>query len=244
MQSSAELQRNRFAQRLFAGLPARYDRLAELLSMGQNRRWRAMMVDQVVRGDPDLICDVASGTAGVALQLARRSKARVVGVDLSREMLSQGKSNVASHGFEQRIALTLGRAEQLPFSDASFSSLTFTYLLRYVEDPKETLRELARVVQPGGTVASLDFFVPPNLIWRCSWWCYTRLLLPLGGLLTGGVEWFRVGKFLGPNISSHYRRFSLDDTIEAWNHAGIEDVHVRLMSLGGGVVMWGTRSYA
>jgi demethylmenaquinone methyltransferase / 2-methoxy-6-polyprenyl-1,4-benzoquinol methylase len=235
-------ERNRFAQDLFTPLPARYDRLAELLSFRQNGRWRRAMVDQIVPAPGDLILDVASGTAGVAIQLARRTQARVVGVDLTERMLRQGSANVASAGLAGRIRLVTGRGEQLPFPDASFDSLTFTYLLRYVDDPQATLTELARVVKPGGRVASLEFYAPPSPFWRAAWWLYTRLLLPVGGLISGGREWFEVGRFLGPNISGHYSKYPLSWTEQAWRDAGFTDVGSRIMSLGGGLVMWGTRS--
>ena len=234
--------RNRFAQRLFTPLPARYDRLAELLSFGQNGRWRRAMVDRVAPGAGARILDVASGTAGVALQLAARTSATVVGVDLTEPMLAQGQRNVAAAGQSGRIALVAGRAEQLPFPDAAFDALTFTYLLRYVDDPAATLRELARVVRPGGAVASLEFAVPPGRVAAPAWWLYTRLLLPAGGLLTGGREWYEVGRFLGPSISGHYRRYPIPWTVRAWHQAGFEQVGFRVMSLGGGLVMWGTRA--
>jgi demethylmenaquinone methyltransferase/2-methoxy-6-polyprenyl-1,4-benzoquinol methylase len=188
------------------------------------------------------VLDVASGTAGVALQLARRSGARVVGLDLTSAMLRQGAENVAAAGESKRIQLVLGRGEQLPFPDASFDALTFTYLLRYVEDPAATLAELARVVKPGGAIASLEFLLPPNPVWRGAWFCYTRLVLPVAGYLTGGEEWWRVGRFLGPNISNHYRRYPVSWTERAWKDAGINHVGIREMSLGGGLVMWGRRS--
>jgi len=252
--------RNRFAQRLFTPLPSRYDRLAEILSMGQNGRWRRAMVDQIAAGSagrdvpgpehgPEqgpvrgqaVVLDVASGTAGVALQLASRTGARVVGVDLTEGMLRQGQANVAGAGLGRRIGLVAGRAEQLPFPDASFDALTFTYLLRYVDDPQATLTELARVVKPGGTIASLEFCVPPAAFWRASWVLYTRLILPAGGLLLGGRPWLRVGQFLGPNITGHYRRYPVPWTVEAWRRAGFTGVRTRTMSLGGGLVMWGKR---
>jgi demethylmenaquinone methyltransferase/2-methoxy-6-polyprenyl-1,4-benzoquinol methylase len=233
--------RNRFAQQLFASLPKRYDQLAEILSMGQNGRWRRAMVDHIVPTSPDRMLDVASGTAGVALQLAARTPSAIVGVDLTRNMLARGQENVAEAGMTERICLVAGRAEQLPFPDGTFDALTFTYLLRYVDDPQATLREMARVVKPGGAVASLEFFLPPSHFWRFWWWLYTRLLLPVGGWLTGGREWFRVGRFLGPNISQHYRKYPLSWTEDAWRRAGFEDVGVRVMSLGGGLGMWGTR---
>jgi demethylmenaquinone methyltransferase/2-methoxy-6-polyprenyl-1,4-benzoquinol methylase len=235
--------RNGFAQELFTPLPSRYDALAEVLSFGQNGRWRRAMVDRVLPAAPDaVILDVASGTAGVAISLAKRSGARIVGVDLTEQMLHRGKRNVAEAGQDQRISLVAGRAEQLPFPDASFDALTFTYLLRYVEDPQATLAELARVVKPGGRIASLEFCSPPAPAWHAAWWLYTRTLLPAGGLLTGGRYWLDVGRFLGPNISAHYRKYPVDWTVDAWRKAGISDVGTALMSLGGGLIMWGTRS--
>jgi demethylmenaquinone methyltransferase/2-methoxy-6-polyprenyl-1,4-benzoquinol methylase len=233
--------RNRFAQQLFTPLPGRYDVLAEVLSFGQNGRWRRAMVDRIAGDGPARVLDVATGTAGVALQLVARTGAQVVGLDLTMGMLRQGQRRVAASGASGRIQLLAGRAEQLPFPDASFEALTFTYLLRYVDDPQATLRELARVVKPGGAAASLDFLAPPGRFWH-GWWClYTRLVLPVAGLLTGGRSWYRVGRFLGPNISSHYRRFPLTWTVDAWREAGFDDIQVRLMSLGGGLVMSGTR---
>ena len=236
---------NRFARDLFAPLPARYDRLAEILSFGQNGQWRSAMVGRVLPAS-GVILDVASGTAGVALQLADRSGAdrgvRIVGVDLTEEMLRIGRRRVAEAGMADRVSLVAGRAERLPFPDAYFDALTFTYLLRYVSDPQATLTELARVVKPGGTIASLEFCVPPGAFWRSAWWAYTRLLLPAGGLLLGGREWLEVGRFLGPNISAHYRRYPVAWTVEAWQKAGLTEVGTRVMSLGGGLVMWGRRA--
>ncbi len=236
--------RNIFAQRLFAPLPQRYDRLAEVLSMGQNKRWRTAMVDRVVGAGPPLVLDVASGTAGVAIQAVKRSGSHVIGIDLTRDMLEQGLRNVAGAGLGERVDLVNGRAECLPFPDAAFDGLMFTYLLRYVDAPQAALAELARVVKPGGVVASLDFLAPPSPFWRFWWWLYTRLVLPAAGLLTGGRAWFRVGRFLGPNISHHYRRYPVEWIIDAWQHAGIENVQTRTMSLGGGLVMWGTKAAA
>jgi demethylmenaquinone methyltransferase/2-methoxy-6-polyprenyl-1,4-benzoquinol methylase len=239
---STAAERNHFAQHLFTPLPARYDRLAELLSFGQNGRWRRAMVDRIEPRAGGLVLDVASGTAGVAIALGRRTTARIVGIDLTEQMLRQGQRNVQEAGLRPRISLITGRAEQLPFPDASFDALTFTYLLRYVDDPQATLAELARVAKPGAKVASLEFNEPPAPFWRAAWWLYTRTALPLGGLLTGGREWLVVGRFLGPNISAHYRRYPVSWTVAAWRKAGFTDVGVKVMSLGGGLVMWGTRS--
>ena len=233
---------NDFSRGLFAPLPSRYDALAALLSMGQDRRWRSAMIDRVVGSQPQVILDVACGPCGVTKKLARASTARIVGLDLSEEMIRVGQTKVARAGLGERISLVIGRGEALPFPDATFDALTFTYLLRYVQDPAATLRELARVVKPGGTIASLEFAVPSQRRWRRAWWFYTRAVLPVAGLLTGGRAWWRVGRFLGPSISLHYRSFPVTWTVEAWRSAGIDHVETRSMSLGGGLVMSGYRA--
>jgi len=250
MQVRSRTEPNRFARELFDGLPARYDALAELLSFGQNGRWRAAMVDRVADGAPgsaavrpgDTVLDVATGTAGVALMLEERTGAGVVGLDLTEAMLRQGRENVARRGRSERITLLLGQGERLPFADDSFAGLTFTYLLRYVADPAAALAELARVVRPGGVMASLEFHVPSLPPWRPLWWLYTRAVLPAGGALLGGREWFEVGRFLGPRLSRHYPRCRDDWTMAAWRRAGLVDVGLGTMSLGGGVVMWGRKA--
>lgn len=231
-----------FARSLFAGLPARYDRLAAVLSLGQDRRWRREMIDHVIVLDPATVLDVATGPAGVALELADRSSARITGIDVSADMLGRGRRNVAAAGRTDRIALVLGQGERLPFPDACFDALTFTYLLRYVADPAATISELARVVRPGGLMASLEFAVPSRRFWRAWWWLYTRAVLPVAGGALGGRAWFDVGRFLGPNITGHYQRLPVAATVAAWEQAGLTDVGLRQMSLGGGLVMWGRRA--
>jgi demethylmenaquinone methyltransferase / 2-methoxy-6-polyprenyl-1,4-benzoquinol methylase len=231
---------NAFARELFDGLPARYDVLEELLSLGQNRRWRTAMVDAVAEARPRRVLDVATGTAGVAIMLARRTEADVTGVDLTEQMLRRGRARVVEAG-QSRVRLAVARAEQLPFPDAAFDALTFTYLLRYVADPAATLRELARVVRPGGVVASLEFGVPPAPVWLPAWRLYTRVVLPSAGFVTGGREWARVGRFLGPSIEEHYRSYPVERHVAIWREAGIEQVRTRVMSLGGGLVMQGRR---
>lgn len=233
-----------FAQGLFRGLPGGYDRLGAALSFGQDRRWRRAAVDAVVAAypAPRTVLDVASGTAGVARQLAHRTPARVVGVDLTEQMVRVGRRLVVEDGLDGRVHLTVGRAEQLPVPDASVDALTFTYLLRYVADPAATLQELARAVRPGGVVSSLEFAVPEHPLWKQAWVFYTRVLLPPLGLLAGGRAWWRVGTFLGPSITRHYARYPLDWQVRAWEDAGLVDVRVRRMSLGGGLVMWARKS--
>lgn len=231
---------NRFATKLFNGLPLRYDRLGYLLSMGQDRRWRSAVVHKVRATPGASVLDVATGTAGVALALRASTGADVTGLDLNANMLDNARTKLRRRG-ETGVRLVQGRAEDLPFADDSFDDVTFTYLLRYVSDPAATVAELVRVLKPGGVLAGMDFFVPPSRFWRPLWWCYTRWVLPIAGLLTGGREWYAVGRFLGPNIEGHYARHSLESTIEYWKTAGMVNVQATPMSLGGGLVMWGIK---
>ena len=234
---------NAFAADLFSALPARYDRMAEVLSFGQNGTWRHELVRHIARFQPDRILDVATGTAGVAIALARATDAQIVGVDLSVRMLKQGHRRVHEAGLERRIQLRHARAEELPFEDASFDAVSFTYLLRYVADPRAALVELVRVLRPAGGMASLDFYVPPNPLWRASWRLYTRALMPAAGLVLAGRAWWRTGRFLGPNIESFYRRWPLDRIFETWHESGMVDVEGGSRSLGGGLVMWGRKHH-
>jgi len=230
--------RTAHARQLFAPLGPVYDRNAALLSFGQDPRWRSFLVSRIP-DDALHVVDVATGTASVALELARRVPSRhVVGVDQSPEMLRAGRERVDRAGLSSRIELREGRAEELPFGDDEFDALTFTYLLRYVDDPLATMRGLARVVRPGGVLAMQEFGLPRG-IWRPLWELYVRGVLPVGGVLTGGRAWWEVGRFLGPSIREFHTKV---DIAQLWREAGIADVHVRSLSLGGGVVVWGTRA--
>jgi ubiquinone/menaquinone biosynthesis C-methylase UbiE len=178
---------------------------------------------------------VATGTGMVAEALVRRYGCHVVGIDQSQDMLALARERNGT--FDD---LVVGRAEHMPFPDASFDHLTFTYLLRYVDDPAATMRELARVVKPGGRIAMVEFGVPAGLWWPL-WWLYTRIGLPVLGQMVSG-KWRVVGGFLGPSISAFHRRHPLAALERYWRSAGLSDVRIRRMSLGGGLVMSATRT--
>ena len=234
--------RKRHALELFAGLPRHYDRVGAALSFGQDPRWRRTMVDAVRARPADRVLDVATGTGLVAEALVRRYGCAVVGLDQSPEMLAAAEARLAgTPALRAHVTLVAGEAEHLPFADGEFDHLTFTYLLRYVDDPAATLRELARVVRPGGRVASLEFGVPPSRLWHPLWTMYTRVGLPALGRVVSR-EWRDTGQFLARSIPEFYARHPLGQLVELWSEAGIGLVQVRRMSLGGGVVMWGTRA--
>jgi demethylmenaquinone methyltransferase / 2-methoxy-6-polyprenyl-1,4-benzoquinol methylase len=227
--------RNRAALALFAPLATTYDRYARLLSFAQDGRWRSFLVSRIDANSDDVVLDVACGTGAVARELVRRYGCRVTAVDQSEEMLAVARSDV-----DDRIEFQAARAEALPFADGTFDGLTFTYLLRYVDDPAATMRELARVVQPDAPIAMLEFAIPGHLPARGAWELYVRAGLPLlGRLISPG--WGDVGRFLGPSIREFWRRWPLEKLVRAWTEAGIEDVQARPLSLGGGLVVWGRR---
>jgi demethylmenaquinone methyltransferase / 2-methoxy-6-polyprenyl-1,4-benzoquinol methylase len=227
------------AKELFAPLGPGYDRWGRLLSFGQDPRWRRFLVSVTEAGSTDTVLDVATGTAAVALELVRQKDCYVIGVDVTHGMLEEGRRRVALAAAAKQIRLQQGDARDLPFDDGLFDALTFTYLFRYVEDPPATLRELARVVKPGGTIAGLEFGLPQGL-WRFPWELWVRVGLPGAGRLIGD-GWHEVGAFLGGSIRSHYEAWPLRRQLEDWRAAGIEEVRARRMSLGGGIVTWGRK---
>ena len=233
--------RKRHALTLFAGLPGRYDRAGALMSIGQDPRWRAALVEAVDPRPEQRLLDVACGTGLVTEALVRRGGCHVVALDQSEQMLEGLRLRVARDPYlTERVEPLLGQAEALPFPDASFDALTFTYLLRYVDDPAGTLRELARVVRPGGVIGMVEFGVPPRRRLRAAWRQYTSRGLPVLGRLISPA-WEEVGRFLGPSIEDLARRLVPARLAAGWRDAGMHDVRVRRMSFGAGLVMTGVR---
>ncbi len=234
--SGAYSARRRHALDLFDTLGPTYDRYARLLSLGQDPQWRRFLVSRIEAGPGDTVLDVATGTGAVALELVRRMRCSVVGVDQSRAMLAEARRRVGN----EPIRLLEGSAESLPVEEGAFDGLTFAYVLRYVDDPAQALREFARVVRPGSVVAGLEFAVPRGLA-RPLWEFYVRVGLPaLGALIAPG--WQAVGRFLGDSIRDFYARYPVERLIGLWRDAGLGEPHVRLLSLGGGLVIWGRRA--
>jgi demethylmenaquinone methyltransferase/2-methoxy-6-polyprenyl-1,4-benzoquinol methylase len=231
--------RTRHARALFAGLPSSYEWLGAVTSFGQDPRWRRFLVSRLPVREGTLVLDVATGTAAIAREIVRRTGASVIGLDQSEQMVREGVERVDGAGMAARIHFVLGHGERLPFQDGAFDAVTFAYLLRYVDDVGGTLRELARVIKPGGVLAGLEFHVPPGP-WHPLWLAYTRGVMPVGGRLVSR-EWMDAFRFLGPSISDFYRRLPLPAQLALWREAGIDDARARVMSLGGGAVVWGTK---
>ena len=233
--------RKRHAVQLFSGLPDHYDRVGAVMSFGQDPRWRRALVEYIQPGPGMRILDVATGTGMVAFALAGRG-AEVTGLDQSEAMLGQARAGLQRRPeLAGRLSFVTGEAEALPYADAEFDALSFTYLLRYVDDPAATLRELARVVKPGGRIGMVEFGVPGDPALRWLWRAHTRLGLPLLGRAVS-QDWYEVGRFLGPNIELFHA--AEPDLPALWQGAGISQVQQRDLSFGAGVVVTGVRDGA
>jgi demethylmenaquinone methyltransferase/2-methoxy-6-polyprenyl-1,4-benzoquinol methylase len=222
-----------YALQLFEPLGPTYERCATVLSFGQDPRWRRFLVSRIEARPGDTVLDVATGTGLVARAVVARFGCTVVGVDQSGGMLAEARRRTPG------VELVQASADALPFDDGRFDALTFTYLLRYVADPAATLRELARVVRPGGTIAGLEFGVP-RPPWRAPWELYVRAVLPAAGAVIGR-GWREAASFLGGSIRRFDRDWPQERLLEAWRAAGIGDVRAERLSLGGGIVTWGRR---
>jgi demethylmenaquinone methyltransferase/2-methoxy-6-polyprenyl-1,4-benzoquinol methylase len=231
---------NRFAQRLFAGIAPQYERMGALLSLGQDERWRRFLVSKTNAVPGSWTLDAAAGTQLVTRELAARKNVRVVALDQSEPMLRAGREPNRLAGLDDRVHPVLGRAERLPFEDGAFDAVTFTYLLRYVEDAPATVRELARVLRAGGSIAMLEFHVPDALVARAGWTIHTRLVMPVLGT-AASPAWARTAAFLGPNVSKFVAAHPLEEWVRWFQRAGIQHVRTRAFLFGSAIVLWGVK---
>ena len=233
--------RTELARGLFAPLGPTYDRYANVLSFGQDPRWRRFLVSRLPVGPHDTVLDLACGTGAVALELVRMKGCSVVGVDQSPEMLAEAQRRLVLADATTRVRLVESSAQALAFEDASFDGLTAAYLLRYLDDLPAGLRELARVLRPGATASLLDFGVPPSPVTRAAWDLWVDVGLPLAGRAIS-PGWHEVGRFLGGSIRDFGRRWPVPRLLGTLREAGFEDVQARRLSLGGCTVLWGRRT--
>jgi demethylmenaquinone methyltransferase/2-methoxy-6-polyprenyl-1,4-benzoquinol methylase len=218
-------------RRMFAGIAPRYDILNLLLSAGRDRYWRRRAVAQAELPPGGLAVDVCTGTADVALQLARQfpSAKSIVGVDFCLPMLRLGADKVARVGLADRITLHAASAEALPFADDTFDAATIAFGIRNVTDRRRGLAELSRVLRPGGRGIVLEFATPEGRFFGRLYGFYFHRVLPwIGGLISGNRDAYR---YLPASVSGFP---SPRELVVLMEEVGFHDVRFRPLS--GGIV--------
>lgn len=171
--------------RMFDRIAPYYDFLNRLLSAGIDVYWRKRAAGLIPRASGQLVLDVATGTADLALEIRRQlPDARITGVDISNEMLAIGREKIKAKGWQPFIELFEGDSEHLPFADESFDAVTVAFGVRNFERPIAGLAEICRVLKPGGRLIVLEFSKPQIFPFRQIFTAYFKYLLPAIGRLT------------------------------------------------------------
>jgi len=217
-------------ERMFSAIAPRYDFLNRLLSAGRDRCWRREAIRATVLPPEGRLLDICTGTADMALEAARQfPEAHIVGVDFSRPMISLGLAKVERANLTSRISLQVAPAEALPFHDRSFDAATVAFGLRNLPDRLRGLREMHRVLRPGGRAVILEFTTPPSPVFRRVYlWYFHRVLPWVGGLISGHPSAY---SYLPASVSE----FPDPQGLSSWmREAGFVEVAYR--SLTGGIV--------
>lgn len=212
---------------MFDAIAPRYDLLNRVLSMGIDRGWRKRVVRRLAETGAARVLDVATGTGDLAIEALKAGATEVIGVDIAEEMLQVGREKIARKGLSDRITLTAGDAENLPFDDGEFDAATVAFGVRNFENLDAGLKEMARVIRPGGRLLVLEFSHPTTFPIKQGYNFYSRHVLP------------RVGSWLSGD-SGAYRY--LPDSIAVFpdgeaflarmEQAGFEDARQERMSFG------------
>ncbi|MCE2816485.1 MAG: bifunctional demethylmenaquinone methyltransferase/2-methoxy-6-polyprenyl-1,4-benzoquinol methylase UbiE [Cryomorphaceae bacterium] len=213
---------------MFNAISPKYDALNRILSVGIDQSWRRKTVREIRATGATQILDVATGTADLALALADGIPgSKVVGVDISAGMLDVGRQKVRARRRDDRVRLDLGDGEQLPYGDAEFGAITVAFGVRNFEHLEQGLRDMHRVLQPGGTLAVLEFSQPTSWPFRPLYLFYFNNILP------------RIGRLISKDASAYTY---LPDSVQAFPYgeafaaklqeAGFRTVRIRPLTLG------------
>lgn len=217
-------------ERMFSAIAPRYDFLNHLLSAGRDRAWRREAVAATALPREGILLDVCTGTADMALEAARQfPDARIVGVDFSHPMIALGAAKIERARLADRVRLQAAPAEALPFPDDSFDAATVAFGLRNLPDRHRGLREMHRVLKPGGRAVILEFTTPPGpLLRRVYLWYFHRVLPFIGRLVSGHPLAY---SYLPASVTE----FPSPEGLAAWmRDAGFREVSYRLLT--GGIV--------
>jgi demethylmenaquinone methyltransferase / 2-methoxy-6-polyprenyl-1,4-benzoquinol methylase len=176
-----------YVQRLFGRIARIYDLLNRLMSFGLDRRWRAFAARQLKLKAGEVGLDLGTGTADLSIAVIRRSEvgARMIGMDITPEMLERGRMKVARLGLQDRIDLRLGDAEHIELPDNSVDGCCSAFMVRNLTDIQQGFHEMLRVVQPGGRVVCLEISHPPGKIFGALFHFYFYKVAPLFGTIIG-----------------------------------------------------------
>ncbi len=212
---------------MFDAIARRYDLLNRVLSLGIDQGWRRKTVRALALPASARVLDLATGTADLAMLIARTAKdAQVVGLDPSMNMLEVGRGKIARAGLDARVELVHGDAQALPFEDASFDGATIAFGIRNVPDRPLALREMARVVKPGGRVAVLELSEPRGGLLGPLARFHVHHVVPfLGGLLSGSKEY----RYLQRSIAAFPPPADFARTMEA---SGLRVLEVAPLTFG------------
>ena len=215
---------------MFNDIAPRYDFLNHLLSFHLDTVWRRKLSKTVSQKHPSTILDVATGTADLAIQLAKdHPQAQVTGIDLSQTMLDIGQNKIDKLNLANQIHLTLADAQRLPFPDHHFDAVTVAFGVRNFENPQIGLQEMHRVVKPEGLVAILEFSTPEKRLVKLPYQCYSKHLLPrIGNSLSKHPSAYN---YLPESIQTFYQPKEFTQLMEKSGFSEIQNV-----SLSGGIV--------
>lgn len=223
-------EKSAYVRNMFSSIAHKYDFLNKLLSAGRDKRWRKAAVDELPLDKGGKFLDVATGTGDIAICLlngARKADVKVVGVDFSEGMLELGREKVRKNGLEGRIELRSGDATSLPFEDSLFQGAIVAFGLRNFSDMEKGMKEMLRVVAPGGRVVILEFTNPRNPLFRRMYYFYFRNVLPLlGGIISGNRDAY---KYLPNSVLDFPAPARLKATMEK---CGMQKVRYKLLTFG------------
>lgn len=171
---------------MFNRIAHRYDYLNHFLSLGIDRIWRKKLRRSLSAYTPDSILDIATGTGDLAIELARLKPSRIIGIDIAEEMLAMGQKKIDKKKLQHLIKLQQGDSENLPFDDHSFDAAVISYGVRNFETPLKGLKEICRVLKPGGVLMILEFGMPEKFPVKQAYSFYFNYILPFWGKIFSG----------------------------------------------------------
>ncbi|NJX16154.1 bifunctional demethylmenaquinone methyltransferase/2-methoxy-6-polyprenyl-1,4-benzoquinol methylase UbiE [Tamlana crocina] len=178
---NSDLGKKEQVTKMFDTISGDYDGLNRVISFGIDIKWRKKVVNMVAETNPETILDIATGTGDLAINLAETNATKIVGLDISSGMLAIGKEKVKKKGLDSKIEMVLGDSENMPFEDNTFDAITVAFGVRNFETLENGLKEILRVLKPGGTFVILETSVPTKTPYKQGYAFYTKNILPLIG---------------------------------------------------------------